>query len=46
MSTTINNTMSGYSVKNPWNGQLVSFNSILQAVSYCRNHGLIYRLAF
>lgn len=46
MSTTINNTTQGYQLKNPWNGQLVAFNSILQAVSYCRSNGLIYRLAF
>lgn len=46
MSTTIKTTTQGYSVKNPWNGRTESFNSILQAVSYCRNHGLIYRLAF
>lgn len=46
MSTTINNTNAGYVLKNPWNGQQVSFNSIIQAVSYCRNHGLRYSLAF
>ena len=46
MKTTISSDLTGYTLKNPWNGQRLTFRSILQAISYCRNNGLVYSLIF
>lgn len=46
MSTTIREQMGRYYVVNPWNKRTETFNSVLQAIDYCRMSGLVYSLAF
>jgi hypothetical protein len=45
MSTTITTTPAGYYLTDPRSRRTITFASILQAVSYCRENGLIYTLA-
>lgn len=45
MAVTICSSSAGYSVFNPVKLVVVQFNSIWQAVDYCRSHGLVYSFA-
>ena len=45
INTTIKETMDGFRLVDPWARKTLSFNTLLQAVSYCREAGLSWTMA-